>query len=539
VAWGSLVQRQEEDANPSETKTTPTPSLTQRMKSTLQRSQSEDLHHQEAVEDLITELHLVRKEASDEFRQFVQYDKLSSFAANLPSPASLSSSGTEAAILLKRKRLLYLFVKDLSSGVSEEVLTNKSERRDAISRSSKVNCVPLKWKICGWILLALLDFGMLFYVYLFAIQQTHSRQLAWFQSFVMWILFEFFVASTCLVVVVHLLIPLSALTDLKKIKRKVLSDLTIFHEKYLQSRQHQHHVPAVAPGTGSLSSDAPPPSVTVIAPGVMSAQTTERSFNAAKYLYPSWRLASWCRDLPESGVILQFQTQWPKKKFGMKEAEIASEYEEDIIFNAVQQILLYFLTSLLHFPLCLQDIVIQMICNSGFGYLGILLLRLAHIHPLLPLAPLTFFLLCVHFLLKSGHEKFPRKFQEVAPLDSSSSHEKAQGQKQEGAVSEAHCSPSEGEQEEEYFDWNFEEESHPGELNESQAAENPSLAPPPAAAPAPAEQSEDEMIFWIAADSVDSSEISIFEPPLHGSSHSSRPPSPELDCDMKSFFQFD
>jgi hypothetical protein len=208
------------------------------VKSTLSRSQSGEVHHQEAVEDLLTELSFVRKEASDEFYQFLQYDKLSSLATSLSSPSGSSSSCSPAqgatAVLFKRRRLLYLFVKDLSSGVSEEVLANKTER-DAMSRSLKLNCVPLEWKIGGWTLVFFMNFGMLFYVYLFAIQQTHSRQVAWFQSFVMWILFEFFVASTCLVAVVHLLIPLYVLTDLKTIKRKVLTDLTMFRDKYLQT----------------------------------------------------------------------------------------------------------------------------------------------------------------------------------------------------------------------------------------------------------------------------------------------------------------
>jgi hypothetical protein len=241
----------------------------------------------------------------------------------------------------------------------------------------------------------------------------------------------------------------------------------------------------------------------------------------------------------------------------MKEAEIASEYEEDILFNAVQQILLYFLTSLLHFPLCVQDILIQMVCNSGFGFLGVLLLQLANIHPLLPLVPLAFFLVCIHFLLKAGGQKFPKKFQEVAPLDSSSIDTKrreVQGGQETSAPGEVqglHSSPSGSEPEEELFNWNFETDAPHNDSNEGLASQlihlplPPPVAigasPPAAAATGGAQASvpEDELHSWIAANSIDSSEISIFEPPLFDSSHSSRLESSELGCDVNSFFHSD
>jgi hypothetical protein len=78
----------------------------------------------------------------------------------------------------------------------------KSER-DCSAGSFKVRAkvagVSWKWQSLGWSFVMLPKGSLLFYVYLFALRQTHSRQSAWFQSFVMWLVFEVTVSSTGLV----------------------------------------------------------------------------------------------------------------------------------------------------------------------------------------------------------------------------------------------------------------------------------------------------------------------------------------------------
>jgi hypothetical protein len=303
-------------------------------------STTDDLR-KDGMTDLMAELSHVRKRVHREYQWFAQKMKHND--------------------RIRRKRLLYLFVKDLSRGVGGEVLAKKEERD---SMSTKLQHVPFRWQFLGWIFVILLNFGMLFYIYLFALNQTHSRQSAWFKSLLMWFLFDILVASTGVVIVTHLLIPLYVLTDVAKLKEQLLSDLKAFRAKR---------------GTISVPSD---------------------SFNSAKYLFPSWRVASLFPALPESGLILQFSTPWPSKRFGTAEVEIESEYEEAVIWNAVSQIILYFLTSFLNCNFLIQDVIIQTVCNTGLGYLIISFIQLASIHPLLPVLGSAMLLLCIFLLLR-------------------------------------------------------------------------------------------------------------------------------------------
>jgi hypothetical protein len=175
---------------------------------------------------------------------------------------------------------MYLFVRDLSSGICGEVLTNKAQR-DALSHlESTTSRVSAIVQVIGWVFVFFMNMGMLLYVYLFAMTQTQSRQSAWFQSFVMWIIFEIFVSSTGLVVFFHLLVPLYVFTEVSKIKEKVLLDLILFREKYLRR-------------------------FTTKESGADEDLTPEVSeFNAAKYLFASW----------------------PKKKFGDEVAEVSQSW---------------------------------------------------------------------------------------------------------------------------------------------------------------------------------------------------------------------
>jgi hypothetical protein len=283
------------------------------------------------------------------------------------------------SLLPKRKRLMYLFVKDLSSGICGEVLANKAQR-DALSHlESPTTRVSAIAHVIGWLFVFFMNMGMLLYVYLFAMTQTQSRQSAWFQSFVIWIIFEIFVSSTGLVVFFHLLVPLYVFTEVSKIKEKVLLDLILFREKYLRRFTTKES------GAGAGGKDLTP-------------EVSE--FNAAKYLFASWRVASLFPELPESRLILQFSTPWPKKKFGAEVAEVSREYDQAVILTSLSRVLLFFIASLLRYHMLVQDIIVQLVCNSGFAFLILLLIRAARIHPLLPVAFVLALFLAVFLLLR-------------------------------------------------------------------------------------------------------------------------------------------
>jgi hypothetical protein len=344
------------------------------------------------MSDVMKELTSVRKEVSREYQWF----------QSSPDNDNSTSSSLEE----RRKRLLYLFVKDLSPGLSGEVVASKQER-DSMMSSLRFNRVPMKLKFVSWLFVIVMNMVMLFYVYLFALRQSESRQSAWLKSFLVWLVFEIAVSSTGLVLLFHLLIPLFVLSDVAKVKAKVLRDFIKYRDRCATQQPSLGKKGAaggteVGAGTGhSQQLQQEPPS----------------DFNAAKYFYTSWRVASLTSSpasssssslsssassekIPESDFILTFATPWPQKKFGSHEAEVSSEYDQDVLLSGVSRIALYFLTALFQCHVLIQDIVIQVVWTGGFGYLGVVSMRLYHLHPLLPVAVLVGVCLCVYLLMR-------------------------------------------------------------------------------------------------------------------------------------------
>jgi hypothetical protein len=202
----------------------------------------------------------------------------------------------------KRKRLMYLFIKDLSSGICGEVLANKAQR-DALSHvESTTYHVSATAQVIGWLFIFFMNLGMLLYIYLFAMSQSQSRQSAWFQSFVIWVIFEIFFSSTGLVFFFHLLVPLYVLTEVSKIKEKVLLDLILFREKYLRRLTNskgngdQRDGTSAARGVGG-GADPETGGMIIRSSGQSNNKDPNKDiivseFNAAKYLFASWRVAS-------------------------------------------------------------------------------------------------------------------------------------------------------------------------------------------------------------------------------------------------------
>jgi hypothetical protein len=347
----------------------------------LSRLTSRDVTQSTAQHNLLKELSAVRKAVYREYQWFKEgAEKL-----------FVDKAACEEA---KRRRLLFLFMKDLTSGVSGEVLSNKSQRdsksSSSSSRSRNVEGVSLKWKALAWLFVFLMNFGMLFYVFLFAMTQTHSRQSAWFQSFVMWFVFDVFVSSTGVVLVTHLLIPLYVMSDIRTIKRKVLGDIKAFREKQSQSQnQNQNQFKRNQSQNESAAA--------------AHSQQVE-DFNSARYLFTSWRVASLFPELPESELILQFRTPWPKKSFKREKKQVTKTYQRrySFLIQAVSRVLIFFISGLIHFPSVVQDLVIQVGANSGLGYVVLLMLRLYLISPLLPLVPITALGIVIHFLILSN-----------------------------------------------------------------------------------------------------------------------------------------
>jgi hypothetical protein len=177
----------------------------------------------------------------------------------------------------KSKRLLFLFIKDLMDGVNGSILDLKDRQDNAVKRK-----VSLWAKSLTWAFLFVASMGMLFYIYIFAMRQTNSRQSSWFSSFVVWLIFEIILVSSAIVFLKHILIPLMTMGDLRRVKKQVMKDIMNFKMRSL-------------------------------AEAAYAAEVKDSSeFNAAKFFFPSYRLASLNPDICESKAILQYTTPYPK-----------------------------------------------------------------------------------------------------------------------------------------------------------------------------------------------------------------------------------
>jgi hypothetical protein len=272
---------------------------------------------------------------------------------------------------------LYLFVKDLMDGVNGAILDLKDRRDNAMRRK-----VSKTAKISTWLFLGVVASAILFYLYLFGIRQTKGRQAAWFKSFVVWIVLEVLLVSSACVMVQHVLLPLLAMADVRKVKDRVVRDIIKFNALVKRSVH----------GTGVEQSvkKGPP----------------RRVFNAATFFFPSYKLAQLNSGLAESEVILHYCTAFPKKAFRSSSlsGNVKNSYDMRFAFitQAFSRVALFALTSLVQMPPPVQDAVTDILSMAGIGYVTMLHVTLYKISPVLAFLPALTAILIVHFLTASG-----------------------------------------------------------------------------------------------------------------------------------------
>jgi hypothetical protein len=313
----------------------------------------------------------------------------------------------------KRKRLNYLFVKDLLDGVNGMVLDHK-DRRDNEFVTHQVE----GWhKVVGCFILFVTSFGMLYYVYLFSMRQTASRQRAWFNSFLVWFFFEVFVISTGLVFVEHVLIPLWSLRDVQRVKESIVADILIFQKrmKTMNKNTSALSVPTSAsklqsssrPLDGSEGKEDSKEGVTERKDFDPPAAAADASaFNAAEFLYPSHRLAALFPEYPESALILRYRTPWPKKSFKQGEKSMRKRYDKrfEFVTKTVTRVAMFALSSLIQLPPSFQDLGLQVLLFAVCGGIARLHLQLLAINPFLVVMPSLVVLTVIYVLLVSGRK---------------------------------------------------------------------------------------------------------------------------------------
>jgi hypothetical protein len=369
------------------------------------------------IDNFLKELRDVRTGVQKEYNWFKDH-------SSSPSSSSNSNSSSD----LQRKRLIYLFINDLTIGVSGGVTGNilqSKYNRDTL----KDQPISLWVKCLTWLTLFLVNMAFLFYIYLFAMQQTQQRQRAWFQSFLIWLIFEMFISSSAVVLLTHLLIPLWAYSDVRKIKSKLLSDLLVYRTRSTKllnkaNRTQKRNLNSLFPSSLSSSGASSGPS------SGASPSGSGDGFNAAKYLYTSWRVASLFPDLPESPFIVSFTTPWPKECFKRRKQEVSTVYDKryTFIYQAISRVLIFFLSSLIHFPPFLQDLLLQFFANSTFGYIFLWMIRLYQINPFLPILPIGLLGLLLHFYF--FHERTSLRIRNLTKLSPTPEEGEAEGEEE-------------------------------------------------------------------------------------------------------------
>jgi hypothetical protein len=286
------------------------------------------------------------------------------------------------------QRLIYLFQRDLLPGVNGQILEAK-HNRDNLQNG----VVSYSAKVCCWIFILVLNGGMLFYILLFALQQSPERQDAWFQSFLIWITIEICFVSTMIVYITHILIPSFIKNDILKIKEKILQSM-----RQLQNENYE-----------SKSGDV---------------------FNAARFLYASTRLAEMYPTIRESKIILKFSTPWPLHSY-IPSVSITKHYSKKYTFitNSLKMVLIYVLKGFIYIPPSIQDFICQLVSTSGIGYAGVLLIKLYRIHPALPLLPVIIIAVIIHLVIRSNQEKDRfGKLKDIVPLSTNALKDTVSGQ---------------------------------------------------------------------------------------------------------------
>lgn len=272
----------------------------------------------------------------------------------------------------KGKRLLFLFQCDLLPGLSSKILTAKKDRDVAVRAS-----VSITKKVAGYVTVLLVNAGMLMYIFLFALQQSKTRQSAWLQSFLIWFMCEVLFVSTIVVLLLHYIIPNLTRHDVDKIREKLKDSLSSYHISLASANRRTD------------SEDAKGP------------------FNTADYLFVSTRLAKQFPDLSVSKVISHFRTPWPRRSY-LHIDDVSQLYKNGgiaFIFSSFGSILLFMLEGYVQLPQGLQEGIVHSTMAFGVGYTVLLHAQLFDLYPALAFLPLFVLIIAVHFYIHTSNSK--------------------------------------------------------------------------------------------------------------------------------------
>ena len=209
-----------------------------------------------------------------------------------------------------------------------------------------------------------INLGILFYVYLFAMQQSSDRQSAWLISFMLWLIFEVVVISTVVVFISNIFVPSLIVVDITTIKNRLTAKIVEFRKN-------------IEAGTEKL----------------VQEESEGESFNAAKYFFVSYRVAEKFPDLYASKIIRQFSTPWPRKCYRK-----SSNVKTGVTF-----FLVFLIKGLISLPPQLQDALFKLIVTALMGQMIVTQVLISQFGVVILLIPVFALCFIAYIIVKICH----------------------------------------------------------------------------------------------------------------------------------------
>jgi hypothetical protein len=208
--------------------------------------------------------------------------------------------------------------------------------------------------------------------------------------------------STVTVWLMNVVIPSFVMKDLSAIKEKLSQSIIAFYESMLQNSKGRGKYSLVNELQEGEEKDDDLP----------SKQLKVDSFNAARYLFLSYRIASLYPELNASQIILQFSSPWPKQSY-KQVISLSKQYDGrfSAITRSISLIVISCAIKFVNFPTNLQDMIMQIVTTTAIGYAMILHVQLYQIYPVLVIVPALFIGGIVHFFIRSTRDQHEQYMQ--------------------------------------------------------------------------------------------------------------------------------
>lgn len=291
------------------------------------------------------------------------------------------------------KKIFHLFQTDVVPGLSGSVLKSCSQRQFV-----KPMAVSRNTQIITWVIMIGVQVAMLFYMYLFLIQQTSRQQMAWIKSVYFMLVIEVVFTCSLNVVLMHVIIPKYMGEEVSK--AKIMMTLAI-HRILKKMNQQILHKNTYREGIlKQLCS---------IHEEIHDNATSH--FNIAEYVMPSYRLAKEFAHIEECNVILSFTSDVPSASFADDHDSGKKSYSIKFVafYSLIKILCIKMAVFVVNLNPQVQDMIQNMTFHALFGYIVVAFIYFWRASPIAsPVVGVTILLIMFgtyYYLVKYKHNE--------------------------------------------------------------------------------------------------------------------------------------